>query len=146
MNRFMAKILFGKILCYSTAGLLLTVMPACRSSRLSSPSRSSQSGQAYGDEAVLQAAVRRILESSRLASRESGVIGQYAVMLRYWYQAASGNGQQVDAGVRMLQYLQQLHFRYGGSKSLWKNAVQQAKQPGAGPDGVLMGPIPAGFK
>ncbi|MFA6930411.1 MAG: hypothetical protein WCT05_08790 [Lentisphaeria bacterium] len=98
--------------------------------------------QNWGDEAVLQAAVRRLLGSARLASREPGVVGQYAALLRYWYLLASGNGQDVDGGVRMLNFIRQIHLQYGGGKSLWKQAVREAKKTGTRLDGMSLSPIP----
>lgn len=126
--------------------LLLLVFASCKSPRLSQESRPRADQQNWGDEAVLQTAVRRLLDSSRLASREPGVVGQYAALLRYWYLLASGNGQDVDGGVRMLNFIHQIHLQNGGGKSLWKQAVREAKKTVARLDGISLSPIPDEYK
>ena len=94
----------------------------------------------------MQAAVRRLLESYRLASRESGVVDHYADLLRFYYQKASANGQSIDDGIRMLNLIGEIHFRNNGSKSLWKQVVYTAKSAGSGEDGAPLLPIPQKFK
>ena len=126
--------------------LLLPLLSSCRSSQLSRESRPRSGQLHWGDEMVLQSAVRRLLDSSRLASREPGIAKCYADLLRFWYQASSGNGQDVDGGVRMLNYLRQIHFQNGGSRALWKEAVRAAKEAGRSEDGLPALPIPSKFK
>ncbi len=135
---------WGFLLCFLS--FLLPLLSSCRSSQLRQQSSPRPGQLNWGDEAVLQGAVRRLLDSSRLASREPGVAGRYADLLRHWYQAASGNGQDVDSGVRMLNYLRNIHLQYGGEKSLWEQAVQLARQAGISPEGMPVPPIPLEFK
>lgn len=134
----------GFLLCL--LGVLLPLLSSCRSSQLTRESRPRAGQLRWGDETVLQTTVRRLLDSSRLASREPGVAAKYADLLRFWYQVASGNGQDVDGGVRMLNYLRQVHFENGGSSKLWKEAVKTAKEAGVGADGLPILPIPSEFK
>ncbi len=125
--------------------LVLPVFCSCRSS-LSREARPRAGQSHWGDEAVLEATVSRLLDSSRLASRAQGVASRYADFLRYWYQTASLKGQDMDGGVRMLNFVRQIHFQNGGGKSLWKQAVRLAKEAGVGEDGLPVPPIPSEYK
>jgi len=120
------------------------------SSCLSGPEYSKESkprpGQAFWvDEEMLQVSVVRLLESARLASREPGISEQYAGMLRYWYGIASGNGEDIDGGVRALNYLKMVHFSRQGSKSLWEQALKAAKSTDTSKEGLSARPIPADY-
>ncbi|NLF93460.1 MAG: hypothetical protein GX564_06190 [Oligosphaeraceae bacterium] len=134
------KIWLGGIICT----LLLS---ACLTGRGYTDQSRPRPGQLqWVDEEILQVGVFRLLEGARLASREPGIVERYAGMLRYWYGVASGNGEDVDGGVRALNYLRAVHFSQQGGKDLWKQAVEAAKRTDVSREGLSARPIPADYR
>lgn len=142
MKAFLQK--SGMLLCLLS--VVLPLMIACRDTQLSRESSLRPKQLHWMDLAALEVAVQRLLESSRLASRAPGVTKRYANFLRFSYQTASKNGQNVDDGIHLLNYLRHVHVRNGGESALWKEAVRAAKEAGVDKDGMPLLPIPAEFK
>ena len=67
----------------------------------------------------------------------------YAQYLRLCYFNISQNGIDVDGGVRGLNFIKKLHQDADGSKKLWKETIELAKQNDSNLPGI---PIPAQFK
>jgi hypothetical protein len=137
MRKNLRKFSFFLVFC-----LFLCFLCACRAFSV----RATTAQLSKNEAVMLQATVRRLLESYRLASREAGVVGRYADLLRFWHQAASGSGQDADNGLRMLNFIRQIHFQNGGDRSLWKQVVRAAKTTGTDEAGMAVSPIPQNFK
>ncbi len=126
------------------SALLLT---ACRGgSAYTRESRPRAEQPHWVDEEVLQISVFRLLEGARLASRSPGIVDRYAGILRYWYGVASGNGEDVDGGIRALNYLKAVHFSQQGGKELWESAISAAKNTDAAQEGLSARPIPGNYR
>lgn len=67
----------------------------------------------------------------------------YAHYLRLCYFNISQNGIDVDGGVRALNFIKKLHTDADGSKKLWRETVELAKEDNPDLPGI---PIPAQFK
>ncbi len=126
--------------------VLLLLLCSCLSGREYSKESKPRSDQAnWVNEEILQIGVVRLLGSARLASREPGIVEKYAGMLRYWYGIASGNGSDVDGGIRALNYLKVVHFSRQGDKLLWEQALKAAKKTDTSKEGLAARPIPADY-
>ena len=135
-----SKIWLGGIIC-------MLLLSACLSGRGYTEASRPRPGQPYWvDEEVLQASVVRLLEAARLASRGPGIVERYAGILRYWYGVASGNGEDVDGGIRALNYLRAIHFSQQGGKGLWEQTVEAAKKVDVSREGLSARPIPADYQ
>ena len=52
----------------------------------------------------------------------------YASVIRQAYARASLLGQDVDAGVRAMNYIKNVHRQAKGDQALWDDALKTAKQ------------------
>ncbi len=79
------------------------------------------------DERAAIDAVIYCINSGKFASRRPMAVRNYASLLRQCYASASLLGQDVDAGVRALNYLHKIHQQSKGDKTLWDDALKLAK-------------------
>ena len=67
------------------------------------------------------------VEYAKYASRRPQALRDYALYIRVTYAHVSMGGNDVDAGVRALNYIHKIHLDCGGSGKLWKDALDLAR-------------------
>ena len=87
------------------------------------------------------------VEYSKYASRRPKVLQEYGLYLRMSYANVSVGGQDIDAGVRALNYIHKIHQECGGSQKFWNDALAMARLMGNGDEkqGTGLEP-PPGYK
>ena len=72
------------------------------------------------------------VEYSKYASRRPQALREYALYIRLSYANVSIGGQDVDAGVRALNYIHKIHAECGGSPKLWNDVLALSRILGEG--------------
>ena len=67
------------------------------------------------------------VEYAKYASRRPQALRDYALYLRTTYAHVSMGGNDVDAGVRALNYIHKIHLDCGGSGKLWKDVLDLSR-------------------
>lgn len=67
------------------------------------------------------------VEYAKYASRRPQALRDYALYIRVTYAHVSMGGNDVDAGVRALNYIHKIHLDCGGSGKLWKDVLDLAR-------------------
>ena len=67
------------------------------------------------------------VEYAKYASRRPQALRDYALYICVTYAHVSMGGNDVDAGVRALNYIHKIHLDCGGSGKLWKDALDLAR-------------------
>ena len=78
------------------------------------------------------------------SKREKAQLG-YANLLRQAYARASLDGKDVDAGIRVLNFLRRIHRQSGGTRAAWHAVIEKAKAPRDAP-GLKGIPIPGDYR
>ena len=99
--------------------------------------------RAWVNEAAVINLVTRLVYDARFESRQEVTEMRYATVLRYWYKRCSVDGEDLDGGLRALNYIRKIHFDAGGDRKLWKRVAERAREAAPGEDGL---PIPSVFE
>ena len=67
------------------------------------------------------------VEYAKYASRRPQALRDYALYIRVTYAHVSMGGNDVDAGVRALNYIHKIHLECGGSGKLWKDVLDLSR-------------------
>ena len=73
-------------------------------------------------------AVIYCINGAKYATSRPFAVKNYASVIRQAYARASLLGQDVDAGVRALNYIKNVHKQAKGAKDLWDDALEYAKR------------------
>jgi len=95
------------------------------------------------NEAAVINLVTRLVYDANFGSRQEVTETRYAAVLRYWYKRCSVDGEDLDGGLRALNYIRKIHFDAGGDRKLWKRVEDRAREDAPGEDGL---PIPSVFE
>ncbi len=74
------------------------------------------------------------VEYAKYASRRPQALRDYALYVRVTYADVSMGGNDVDAGVRALNYIRKIHLDCGGSGKLWKDVLDLSRIMGNSSD------------
>ncbi len=67
------------------------------------------------------------VEYAKYASRRPQTLRDYALYIRATYAHVSMGGNDVDAGVRALNYIHKIHLDCGGPGKLWKDVLELSR-------------------
>ncbi|MBN2448788.1 MAG: hypothetical protein JXR77_00280 [Lentisphaeria bacterium] len=95
------------------------------------------------DEVAVINVVTRLTMDAGFASRRALAEERYAALLRYWYKRTSLAGRDLEGGIRALNFIRKVHFDAKGDRKLWNRAVELAREPLPGQDGI---PLPPEFR
>jgi hypothetical protein len=93
------------------------------------------------DEQAVISLVTRYVYECHFDSRRARVERQYASRLQQWYGLASSAGQDLDGGLRAVNFIHKIHRDAKGSRGLWMQVLSLARDPvPAGQDGLALPP------
>lgn len=90
------------------------------------------------DEPAVINLVTRLIYEARFDSRRTLAERQYAALIRHWYTRVSLAGEDLDGGRRAVAFVRKIHRDAKGSKELWKQVLERARQPAPGQDGLTL--------
>ena len=115
-----------KIVCI----LLAIILCGCATTTSSSYTKQSKprpDQRRWIDESAAIDGVAYCVNGAKFASSRPAAVKNYASLIRQCYATASLLGQDVDAGVRALNFIRSLHYQAKGDKTLWNDALELAK-------------------
>ncbi len=110
--------------------MLVIVFCGCATTTSSSYTKQSkprEDQRRWIDERAVIDSVVYCVNGAKFASSRPAAVKNYASLLRQCYAAASLLGQDVDAGVRALNFIHSIHYQAKGDKTLWNDALELAK-------------------
>lgn len=110
------------------AAVLFVLMTGCISSgKYTHEHRPRSDQKRWPDEREVINTVVKIVNMSGYASLKPKALMEYALFLRRWYGTVSEGGNDVDAGIRALNYIKKIHNDAYGGGGLWREVLDKAK-------------------